>query len=218
MTVPLRLADAVLEPLLQGESRVFEEGSVTEIVTGSSEHCGLLLEAFLGLRPPDAGKIVLLGEDLGELSRGTLYDLRSRVGVYQRGGGLISNLKVVENVALPLLYHSAESADGITEKAFRALDRAGYDGSPFELPGRLSGFQRAAVGLARVLAADPEAVFYDRLGSDLLEPERRALFGPAFDFHRERPGRITVFLFPHPGTIPGDAPRTVLKLSKGRFE
>jgi hypothetical protein len=73
------------------------------------------------------------------------------------------------------------------------------------------------VVLARVLAADPDVVLFDRLGSDLPEAERKALLGPAFDFHRERPGRTTVFLFPHPGTIPGDPPRTVFHLSKGRF-
>jgi ABC-type transporter Mla maintaining outer membrane lipid asymmetry ATPase subunit MlaF len=218
MAAPLRLVDAAVEPILPGTSRDFEEGTVTEIVAGSAAGCVRLLEAFLGFRAPDGGKVILLGEDVGTLSRNRLYELRSRVGVYPRGGGLISNLKAVENVALPLLYHSGEGTDGIAEKAFRALDRAGYDGSPFELPGRLSVFQRATVGLARVLAADPEVVFFDRLGSELPEAERRALLDPALDFHRERPGRATVFLFPHPGTIPGDAPRTVLNLSKGRFE
>jgi len=177
----------------------------------------MLLEAFLGMRPMDGGSIVLLGENIGNLPESKLYGLRSRIGVYMHGGGLILNLKAVENVSLPLLYHSTESADAISEKALRALTRAGYNDNIFQPPGRLSAAQHASVGLARVLAANPEVVLYDRLGDGLPEAERKALLRLALDFHREKRDRVTIFLFPHPGAISGDASVTVLNLSEGRL-
>lgn len=217
MEAPVRLIDAVLEPILDGASRDFGEGSVSEIAAGGEEACGLLLKALTGLLPLAGGKVLLLGQDPAELSREELCALRFRLGVFHRGGGLISNLKVVENVALPLLYHSPEGADEIAERAVAALDRAGYRGNLFELPGRLSAFQRAAAGLARALAADPDVVFCDRLASDLHEDEKELLLRAAFAFHREKPGRVTIFLSSRPGLFPGDGPGTVVHLTKGRF-
>ena len=214
---PLMLVDAVLEPILQRTSRHFEKGSVTEIVAGSAVNCVMLLEAFLGMRTLDGGSIVLLGENLGTTPERMLYELRSRVGVYIHGGGLISNLKAVENVALPLLYHSAESIEAISKKALRAMGRAGYDNNPFQPPGRLSAAQRASTGLARVFAANPEVVLYDRLGDGLPEAERKSLVGLALDFHQERPGRTTIFLSSHPDAISGDTSVTVLNLSEGQL-
>ncbi|MCL1926285.1 MAG: ATP-binding cassette domain-containing protein [Syntrophorhabdaceae bacterium] len=216
-TAPLRLVNAVLEPVLQMANHNFEKGSVTEIITGSAWNCVLLLEALLGMRALDRGNIVLLGENPGSLAGLKLHRLRSRIGVYLHGGGLILNLKAVENVALPLLYHSAESTDVIWEKALRALNQTGYDGDPFLPPGRLSEAQCAAVGLARVIAVNPEVVIYDRLGEGLPEAERKELFSMALDFHREKPDRATVFLSPHQSAIFGNTPAAVLNLSEGKL-
>lgn len=217
MEAPVRIVDALLPPLLERASRDFAEGSVTEVVAGGEDACGILLEALSGLRPLEGGKILLLGEDPAGLSREELCALRFRVGVFHRGGGLISNLKVLENVALPLLYHSPEGAGAIAERAAAALERAGYRGNLFELPGRLSTFQRAAAGFARVLAADPEVAVYDRLSSDLHEDEREALLHEAFAFHREKPGRVTIFLVPRAGSIAAGGAGTVVHLTKGGF-
>jgi len=217
MEAPVRFVDAVLPPLLEGASLDFAEGSVTELVAGGEEECGILLGTLAGLRPLEGGRILLLGQDPAELSREGLCALRSRVGIFHRGGGLISNLKAVENVTLPLLYHSSERAGAIAERAAAALERAGYRGNLFELPGRLSAFQRAAAGFARVLAADPEGAVYDRLSSDLREDEREALLHEAFAFHRERPGRVTIFLVPRAGSLAAGGAGTVVHLTKGRF-
>ena len=217
MEAPVRLIDACLPPILDGASRDFGEGSVSEVVAGWEEACGLLLKALTGLRPLAGGKVALLGQDPAELSREELCALRFRVGVFHRGGGLISNLKVVENVTLPLLYHSSESAEGIAERAIASLERAGYRGNLFELPGRLSTFQRAAAGFARVLATDPDVAIFDRLTSDLHDEEKETLLRAAFAFHREKPGRTTIFLASRPGSIAREEPGTVVHLTKGRF-
>jgi phospholipid/cholesterol/gamma-HCH transport system ATP-binding protein len=167
MTASLRFVDACLPPLLAGANHAFEEGSITEVVAAGEEECALLAKTIAGLAPLEDGKIVLLGREPGDLSRQELCSLRSRVGIVHPGGGLISNLKVLENVTLPLLYHSPESGRGIAERAIAALEQAGYRGNLFELPGRLSAFQRRVTGFARAIAMDPDLVVYDRLTDGL---------------------------------------------------
>jgi ABC-type transporter Mla maintaining outer membrane lipid asymmetry ATPase subunit MlaF len=218
MEAPVRFIDARLPPILAGATRAFGEGSVSEIVAAGGEECALLVKAIAGLSPLEGGKILLFGQDPGDLSRSELCDLRFRTGIVHHGGGLISNLKAVENVALPLLYHSHEGAREISERAIAALERAGYRGNLFELPGRLSAYQRRVAGFARVIAIDPEVILYDRLTDGLYAEEKEALLGTAFAFHREKPGRVSIFLSTRPGSIPGDPPAAVVRLTKGTFE
>jgi len=213
----LRFVDAVLPPLLEGANRAFEGGSVTEVVAAGGEECALLVRAIAGLAPLRRGKIELLEKETELLSREEICTLRSRVGIVHAGGGLISNLKAVENVTLPLLYHSGESGGRIFERAVAALEQAGYRGDPFELPGRLSAYHRRAVGLARAIATDPELVVCDRLTEGLYAEEKEALLGAAFAFHREKPGRATIFLSTRAGTASGDPPPAVVQLTKGKF-
>ena len=213
---PLRLVNTTLPPILTGATFDFEKGSITAIVAGSGENCAMLLEAFLGMRAASGGCVEVFGEDPGNLSESRLRLLRSRIGVHIYGGGLISNLKAVENVTLPLLHHSSEKAVFIFEKALHALTLVGYMGDPFAPPGRLSAFQRAAVGMARVVAIDPGLVICDRLGDGLPAAQQKSLVDMALDLHWKAPGRTTVLLFPDPDAIPGgDASITVLNLSEG---
>ena len=214
----LQLVNVCLEPILQNATRDFEKGSATAIFTGSAANCATFIEALLGMRAAGSGDILLFGKNVKNLSEKKLMELRYRIGVHIRRGGLISNLKVVENVTLPLLYHSSEKTVVIFNKALAALDRAGYRGDPFLLPGQLSAPQRAAVGMARVFAVNPELVIFDRLGEDLPEAERKTFINMALDFHRETPDRTTLFIFPNPNAVLGNTPLTVLNLSDGVFK
>ncbi len=218
MEASVRFIDAVLEPFLSGANRSFEAGSVSEIVTGGEDECAFFVKVCTGVARPQGGKIVLLGHELGALSRDALGRIRSRMGIVHPGGGLISNLKVLENITLPLLYHSAGNRREIGERAAASLDRFGWKESLFELPGRLSSFQRRVAGFARAIAIDPEVVVYDRLVDGLYAEERDLFLRTAFAFHKEKPGRVTIFVTARIGSITGDEPSTVVHLTKGRFE
>ncbi len=218
MEAPVRFIDATLEPLLSGANHSFEAGSVSEIVTRGEDECAFFVKACTGIARLQGGKIIVLGKELGTLSRDALGGIRSRMGVVHPGGGLISNLKVFENVTLPLLYHSAGSGPEIGERAAASLRRFGWKGDLFDLPGRLSTFQRRVVGFARAIAMDPDVVVYDRLVDGLHGEERDLFLRTAFAFHKEKPGRVTICVTSRAGSISGDAPAAVVHLTKGRFE
>jgi phospholipid/cholesterol/gamma-HCH transport system ATP-binding protein len=213
----VRLIDAVLEPILDGANHTFETGSVSQVVTGGEDDCALLVKVFTGLARLREGKIVLLGHDLGVVPRETLSSVRSRMAIVYPGGGLISNLKVLENITLPLLYHTSGSKREIVERAIAVLGRFGLTGTLFDLPAHLSTFQHRLAGFARAIAIDPEVVVYDRLADGLGDEERDLLVRAALAFHAEKPGRATIFLTPRLGVIAGDDPATILRLTKGRF-
>ena len=65
---------------------------------------------------------------------------------------------------------------------------------------------------------DPDVVVYDRFVDGLYAEERDLFLRTAFAFHKEKPGRVTLFVTSRAGSITGDEPSIVVHLTKGRFE
>ncbi len=214
----VRFIDAVLEPVLDGASHTFGTGTISEIITEGEDQNTLLVKILTGLSPLRQGKIVVLEHDLASLSREGLNGVRRRLGIVYPNGGLISNLKVLENVTLPLLYHTSESGGEIDKRAVAILDRFGGREDLFKLPSGLSTFKRRMTGFARVIALDPEVVVYDRLTDGLHEEEVGLFLRTALAFHAEKSGRTTIFLTPHSRSIATDGLPAIVRLTKGRFE
>jgi phospholipid/cholesterol/gamma-HCH transport system ATP-binding protein len=214
----VRFTDAFLEPILDGANHAFEKGTISAVVTAGEDEDVLLVKVLVGLSRLREGRILVLEQDLGALSRVGLDEIRRRVGIVYPNGGLISNLKVLENVTLPLLYHSAMRSRDIERRAVATLERLGCGEDLFSLPGGLSTFKRRMTGFARVVAMEPEVVVYDRLADGLHEEERDVFLRMALEFHEEMPGRTTIFLTSNPTPIAGAGPLTVVYLTKGHFE
>jgi phospholipid/cholesterol/gamma-HCH transport system ATP-binding protein len=171
------------------------------VVASRQEENDLLVRLALGLVKPVRGTIHLLGKDLGTLVERRLEALRKRVGVVYPGGGLVSNLKVWENLVLPLEYHYSYSQQEVDQRATQALNRAGYTGGLMELPGHLSHYQKKQVGFARALIAEPALVIYNALLDGLSRGEQAALLAAALGFHQANPQATGVFLTTHEETL-----------------
>ncbi|MEE8185761.1 MAG: ATP-binding cassette domain-containing protein, partial [Thermodesulfobacteriota bacterium] len=76
-----------------------------------------LFRILSGVAKPKRGDVCLFGQAIGEISRRELDKLRERIGFISLNPNLISNLKVIENVALPILYHTNIPRDDVIEKA-----------------------------------------------------------------------------------------------------
>lgn len=214
----VEFVDVVLGQGFRGTSRAFERGTVSAVITSRENENTLFTRAVTGLSRPESGRVHLLGQDLAGLSRDELNRLRPRIGIVKPDGGLISNLKVLENITLPLLYHSELSAEEIEDRALARLERLGYAGNVFELPGLLPVYEQRLAGLARTMAAEPDVAIYDRLLDGLQEEERTFFLRTAAAFHGERTGRTSIFLTPNPGSLAGIEGCGVVHLRKGRFE
>ncbi len=218
MDAAVRFIDAVLDPVLKGANRSFEPGTISAVVTAGEDVNDLLVRVLTGLTHLQEGQLLVLGHNLGLLSREGLDAVRRRIGIVHPDGGLISNLKVLENVTLPLLYHTGESSREIGKRAIALLERFGCGEVLFELPGNLSASRRRRAGFARAFAPEPEVIVYHWREGGLDMEERELFLREAVAFHGEAPGRTTIFLTPHAGALGGAVTFPIVHLTRGRFE
>jgi putative ABC transport system ATP-binding protein len=74
---------------------------------------------------------------------------------------LISDLSVVDNVEIPLLYRRGLSGSERRKLALRALDRVGLHARVHHFPSQLSGGQQQRVAIARAIAGNPRILLAD---------------------------------------------------------
>ncbi len=138
------------------------KGESMVVIGGSGTGKSVLLKSILGLMtPPDAGTILLDGQDVARAERDAFL---ARFGMLFQGAALFDSLPVWQNVAFRLLRGSlARPKDEAREIAIEKLRRVGGlkpDVADL-LPAELSGGMQKRVGLARAIAAEPEIIFFD---------------------------------------------------------
>ena len=172
-------------------------GEILGIVGGSGTGKSVLMRSIIGLQPPDAGTITVLGRSITDAVDDDDIDIRARWGVLFQGGALFSTLTVAENVEVPLRQFYPEIGDNLREEIARfKIKLSGLpDEAAYKYPAELSGGMRKRAGLARALSLDPELLFLDEPTAGL-DPIGAA----AFDAHtrelQETLG-LTVFLVTH---------------------
>src|SRR5690606_1332436 len=101
-------------------------GEILGVVGGSGTGKSVLMRAILGLRPPQAGSIEVLGVDALSWRARESRLIERNTGVLFQGGALFSSLTVAENVAVPLKEHYPElPADMIQDLAMLKIRMSG---------------------------------------------------------------------------------------------
>ncbi|MDP2739297.1 MAG: ATP-binding cassette domain-containing protein [Pseudorhodobacter sp.] len=146
--------------VLRGVNLSIAGGQSMVIIGGSGTGKSVLLKCILGLVHPDAGQILLDGEDAARAEREAFL---ARFGMLFQGGALFDSLRVWENVAFRLLRGlKARPKAEARAIAIEKLRRVGLRPEVADLyPAELSGGMQKRVGLARAIAAEPEIIFFD---------------------------------------------------------
>lgn len=173
-------------------------GEMAVLLTPKEELSARLARLLLGLERLVAGEVAICGQSPAQLPPKDLRQLRQRIGLLQGMGGLVSNLKVWENLTLPLYYHGQAGHQDIESVGLPLLNRVGYSGRLMELPGHLSLFQKKQIGLARAVITTPDLVIYESPEQGLNLEERAHFFRLIRQFHHERTGRTSLILSCHP--------------------
>lgn len=128
----------------------------------SGEGKSVLLKCIIGLMAPDAGRIFINGNDIGELSIKELNLVRKNIGFLFQGAALYDSMTVRENLAFPLKRHFPEMNEKqIDEKVKYTLELVSLEEAIDKMPSELSGGMKKRIGLARSIITDPELMLYD---------------------------------------------------------
>ena len=158
--------DTGLIKAVDGVTLDLRPGEVVGLVGESGSGKSTLGRALLGLVPATHGSIRLKDQDLADLNRRKLREIRQVVQmVFQDPNAALNpSMTVEEAVADALRVHGVRSAAERRTRVVEALERVGL--SPVELflskyPRDLSGGQKQRVVLARAIVLDPELLVAD---------------------------------------------------------
>ncbi|WP_018656955.1 methionine ABC transporter ATP-binding protein [Actinomadura flavalba] len=147
-------------------------GEVHGVLGRSGAGKSTLLRCVNLLERPDAGRVVVDGQDLLALSGGRLRKARQRIGMIHQHFGLLSSRTVAGNVAFPLEVMGVPRAER-AERVRELLGLVGLTEHAAAYPAQISGGQKQRVGIARALAGRPNVLLSDEATS-ALDPETTA--------------------------------------------
>ncbi|HLL21773.1 MAG TPA: ATP-binding cassette domain-containing protein [Kofleriaceae bacterium] len=161
-------------PLLAGANLTVAGGEVVVIVGAAGVGTSRLVAAMLGEAPVSAGRIEVLGRDVGKLRRSSLRLLRRRIGIVPQELSLLDDRSAQVNVALPLEIDGVPRAASLerAHELFAILDIESEASLPVEC---LSQSVRQRVAVARALVRKPALIIADQptsaqdaLGTDII--------------------------------------------------
>jgi len=135
-------------------------GHSTTVIGMSGTGKSVLIKCLLGLLKPDAGEILVDGENWLTLSEQEHLLRMRRIGMLFQGAALFDSLSVWENVSFALLRQHGDKAEA-RERALEVLEWVGLHDVADLMPAELSGGMAKRVGLARTICHKPDIVFFD---------------------------------------------------------
>lgn len=147
--------------VLRGVDLEVQPGEIVVVIGISGCGKSTVIRSIVGAYGIDAGRISLCGRDLTNAGEEEWTDVRRRIGILFQHGALYTSMTVGENVALPLVEHTHLAPEVIEIMVRMKLEMVGMAGTEELMPAELSGGMQKRAALARALALDPEAMFYD---------------------------------------------------------
>jgi putative ABC transport system ATP-binding protein len=152
--------DETIRPL-DGASLSIDKGDFASLMGASGSGKSTLLNCVAGIDRVNAGRIVVGGTDITQLSRGKLADWRAaHVGYIFQTHNLIPVLTAYENVELPLLLLKMSGAER-RKRVEIALAAVDLTNRADHYPRQMSGGQEQRVGIARAIVANPTIIVAD---------------------------------------------------------
>jgi putative ABC transport system ATP-binding protein len=136
-------------------------GEFISIMGPSGSGKSTLLNVIGLLDTPTSGTLALNGREIDSYNDRKLARIRGgEIGFIFQAYHLISDLNVVDNVEIPLLYRRMSGSER-RKKALKALDRVGLSSRVKHFPSQLSGGQQQRVAIARAVAGEPGIILAD---------------------------------------------------------
>lgn len=148
------------KPVLRNLSLHLEPGSFTFITGPSGAGKSSLLSLLALSLKPTQGTIRLFGEDMTNLTREELPEVRRKIGTVFQEYNLLNHITVAENVGLPLKILGEDPVQ-VEAKVHELLEWIGLEGYADTRPNLLSGGQKQRVAIARAVINRPLIILAD---------------------------------------------------------
>jgi putative ABC transport system ATP-binding protein len=192
---------------LQGLELSVDAGEFIAVVGASGSGKSTLLNILGGLDTPSAGRAMVGGHLLSQLSDRERTRYRRKIVGFvwqQTGRNLLPYLSAIENVELPMvLDRSAERRS----RALELLDRVGLAGAAHRRPEQLSGGEQQRVAIAVALANGPRLLLADEPTGELDSVTSGEIFDLLSRLNTEL--GTTVVAVTHDPLVANHVPRTV---------
>ena len=147
--------------ILDGVSFCIEPGESVVIIGRSGGGKSVLLKHLIALLKPDAGQVLIDGEDIVPLNERQLLRVRHRFGMLFQSAALFDSMTVAENIGFAFRRDRSLPPDEVARRVAHVLELVDLPGIEQQNPSELSGGMRKRVGLARAIVYHPEIVLYD---------------------------------------------------------
>ena len=121
----------------------------------------LIIELITRLKEPDSGRIYFYGNDIHQKNEEEMQIYRSCIGLISQNFGLINNLNVIDNIALPLQYHTKLKEKEVRNRAHQFLLKYMLFEQKETRPQLLTKNEKLRVAFARALIGQPMLVIID---------------------------------------------------------
>jgi putative ABC transport system ATP-binding protein len=148
---------------LRGVSLEIADGEFVAVIGPSGSGKSTLMHILGCLDRPTAGRYLLGGRDVSEISPDERASIRNReIGFVFQSFNLLPRTPAIENVELPLLYNGGKlSRAERRSRALEMLSSLGLSDRALHHPNQLSGGQQQRVAIARALVNSPGLLLAD---------------------------------------------------------
>ena len=147
--------------VLKNISLTVNEGDFISIMGPSGAGRTTLLNLMSTLDKQTSGEIILDGINISKVKNNELSKLRrEKIGFIFQDYNLLDNMKLMDNIALPLALGRKKSKE-IEAKVFSIAKKFGLENHLDKYPYQLSGGQKQRGAAARSLITNPTVIFAD---------------------------------------------------------
>ena len=152
--------------VLKGIDLTVEQGERIAIIGGSGCGKSVFLRSLCLLEKPDAGQILIDGQEI--TAKGANVDqIRRSMGMVFQKFHLFSEMDVMDNLCLAPMRLKGMSRQDAEKKALELLRQVGLSSRAHAWPTVLSGGQQQRIAICRCLMMEPKVLLFDEPTSAL---------------------------------------------------